>query len=366
MTWQTRGGEDLTDSGVGVEGWGGGGRGWGGVGGGGWVGGGGGVGLSPSTPSMATRNISLSKFVINMSKIISASDRDGLDIRISVSNLESDVLAHDYQNTSQPDPSASTSAGTVLGANRKADVVQAETNPNPNRPCLSGPRYPATDESNCRNTMANSSDTLPSMSTMRKRNGSCDEAMKNPNINKCLKPETDVDMDIDDPSSDHFSTPDNATLPQCQSPNCTCITELEVRIYRIMKTAFERLDVSTEQGNLEEASSWTCVINECFSWLERLKTAGVVPCGVRRGCVLLNVICKNREALDILWNRWVTGTIKLQLEEIFIPFFESEYPQPKVNIEIRICSHQYLRYWEKLDGEKGKSFGESCLGRASL
>ena len=303
--------------------------------------------------------------------ILPVSDRGSLDIRISVSELEAKCTTHVPQDASHRDSIASSSTGYVVCANRKVDAVQAQThsdnyNPLSDPPCVSGPRHPTTDvrqtsagkSEKTPNTRTKSSDPLPSTSSMRKRDGRGDEAMKNSNTNKCLKSEADVDMDIDEPSSDHFQTLDPPTSPLCQSLNCTCITELEARTHRIMKTAFERLDASTEQGNLEEASYWTLVINECFSWLERLKRVGVVPCGVRRGCVLLNVICTSREALDILWNRWVTGTIKLQLEEIFIPFLESEYSQSKVNIEIRICSHQYLRYWAKLDAHKRESLRE--------
>ena len=152
----------------------------------------------------------------------------------------------------------------------------------------------------------------------------------------------------------NFAQVGNAVTRSCpSSPDCECTVCLEAQILQTLKIANKKLQMAIISGNGEEASNLTKVIDRCFDWLHFLKTRGIDNCDVHLGCVILNFNCESPEALDILWKRWITGQLTSELQAIFLPLFEMQYPNSKVSIVTKMCSHQYLRYWKKLAAEKG-------------
>ena len=200
------------------------------------------------------------------------------------------------------------------------------------------------------NTLFN--DEIPFASSSCKSNGDSEATAVN------LKADVDDCMDIDTHEAMHCKqfTESGLTGAQCiLSPNCKCMSELEAEIFQAMEIAVKQLKMHTLQGNWGEVSYCKELINECFSWLKLLRDTGVVADDVREGCVLLNLKCESVEALDSLWYRWTTGELKTGLEQIFLPFFAWQYPRYQATFMISICSHQYLRYWRKLNAQKRKS-----------
>ena len=157
----------------------------------------------------------------------------------------------------------------------------------------------------------------------------------------------------------NFSHVDNPSITRCctSSPECTCTGCLEAQILQTLQLANKQLQTAIINRNNEEISELTKVIDRCFDWLKSLKTRGVDVSDVHLGCVILNFNCESPEALDTLWQRWITGQLTSELQEIFLPLFEMQYPNSKVSLVTRMCSHQYLRYRKRLTAETGKNSG---------
>ena len=147
---------------------------------------------------------------------------------------------------------------------------------------------------------------------------------------------------------------ENAATRRCpSSAECFCTGCLEAQIFQTLQLANKKLQMSIVGGSSEDVSNLIKVIDRCFDWLNFLKTRGTDNFDVRLGCVILSFNCDSPEALDFLWQRWITGQLTSELQEIFLPLFEMQYPNSKVSIITRMCSHQYLRYRNKLVAEKG-------------
>ena len=147
---------------------------------------------------------------------------------------------------------------------------------------------------------------------------------------------------------------ENNTLQCCHSsPEDRCTSHMAAQIHDIFEIAHVRPQKVTVSGNLQESPMYRPVVNDCIALLKSLKSLDIDNEYVHKGCVILGFTCKNTKALDVLWRQWITGQLKTQLEDIFLPFFQSQYPHSTVRIVVRMCSHQYLRYWKKLATEKG-------------
>ena len=150
---------------------------------------------------------------------------------------------------------------------------------------------------------------------------------------------------------------DSKVLDRCStSPKCMCTIRLEKQILDTLELANQKLQESVQAGNIQEASDYARLVDLCFGWLKSLREQGICGCGVRQGCVLLSFKCESTNALDTLWHRWLSGQLKSELEEIFMPAFRLSEPDTKVIISVRMCSHQYLHYWSKLSSTTGNIY----------
>ena len=130
---------------------------------------------------------------------------------------------------------------------------------------------------------------------------------------------------------------------------------LEHKMLDVCISATEKLDKTLQEENREDIAYFSQIIETWHKWLSTRTNRGSTLGSVKNGSILLGFICETTEALDFLWNDWITGQMKSELEEVFSPLFVSQYPNWKITLQVRICSHQYLRYWTKLDARRSES-----------
>ena len=130
---------------------------------------------------------------------------------------------------------------------------------------------------------------------------------------------------------------------------------LENKMFEVCISAAEKLQKAVQNENHEDIACFTEVIDKCYKWLSMPTDRGCTLGNVENGSILLSFICETTEALGFLWKYWITGQMESDLETVFSPLFVSQYPHCKITLQVRICSHQYLRYWTKLDARRGES-----------
>ena len=135
-------------------------------------------------------------------------------------------------------------------------------------------------------------------------------------------------------------------------PNCECAKTMEAQMMVTFQLANKRLQMALQNGTKEDITYFEGLMDKCSVWLNSWKTRGIDNNNVQEGSVILSFTCTSREALNTLWKSWITGQLKSDLEGMFLPLFESQYPHANVSIVTQMCSHQYLRYWEQLVTEK--------------